>query len=189
MNGEPLYDAAVTESATSRKMTLHVGRQVTHDVVSSTFDQMDSPWAVQMQSALLLPERSFVKGWATMHEVSASPVAWEVLARWCRAQLRDARYGDAQHERTRLRRLMNLARKIDRELDRLANHPAYHHHYVMGLDPVILPVYQVDDGPLAPTPARALKGGGKGTVRAGVLLPERVSAELGVVTRWTPQFT
>ena len=141
-----------------------------------------------MQRALLQPTRTFTHGWASMAEVSAHPIAWEVLARWCRGKVRAARYNEPQATKQQNRRYAYLARKIDRELDRLCAHPAYQGKPVKGIDPVVLPLYQLGAGPMAPTPGRAGRGG-EAPMRVGLLLPHRVASTSGTLTRWEPHFT
>lgn len=186
---EPLFSVDdAPDSATSRMMLLRLGSKVRDDIVRSDFDQGDG-WSVTMTSALLLPVRHFTRGWSTMAEVEAPPVAWECLARWCHAQVRKGRLGEGVAASDRLRRLGHLARKIDRELDRLANHPAYRGEPAAGTVPMILPFYQWGAGPMAPTPARALRSSkGEGPLRSGVLLPYRKMTTGGVVTAWEPSF-
>ena len=189
---EPLYDPEWVESgsATSRMMALNIGHAVRRDVIESDFDQTDSPWALEMQHALLYPTRTFTKGWASMAEVSAHPVAWEILARWCRGRVTKARYNEPQATKQQNRRYAYLARKVDHELDRLCAHPAYHDKAVKGVDPVVLPLYQLGAGAMAPTPSRAMRSAkGEGPMRVGLLLPHRVQATAGTLTRWEPHFT
>lgn len=191
---EPLFDPihVMEETSASRKMVMLVGDGVRRDITLSDFDHIESPWALDMQSALLSPDRIIQRGFSTLAVVTAHPISWEVLERWCRAQVQRARYGESQHARSRIRRFANLAVKIGRELDRLDAHPAYSGLTAKGVDPSVLPFYQYGSARMAPTPGRAqahATGGSNPPLRHGLLLPHRVKTTGGVVTRWEQRFT
>lgn len=177
--------------ATPRMMVMTVGERVRREITTSDFDQIDSAWAVEMQSALLLPIGRQRRGWADLALVQAHPVAWEVLARWCRASVRKVRFGDSDQRMGQVRRFGHLARRVDTELDRLANHPAFAGGVVVGEFPIIVAFYQVGASGMAPTPGRAMRLAGSriGPVRSGLLYPYRLMTDRGVCTEWRPVFT
>jgi hypothetical protein len=188
---EAMVDPDKNLSVVGRLMVMAVGERVRREITASDFDQTDSAWAVEMQSALLLPIAHENRGWADLALVQAHPVAWEVLARWCRAQVRKVRFGDSDRRMGQVRRFGHLARRIDTELDRLANHPAFSEGLVVGEFPIIVAFYQIGSGPMAPTPGRAMRlaGSKNGPVRSGLLYPYRKMTDRGVCTEWRAVFT
>jgi len=171
-------------------MLLDLGRRVRDDILSSDFDSIDSPWALEMAGRMAIPEARFTKGFAEMVRVAAPPVAWEVLARWLNARARKARYGEPEMEKKVLIRFKHLGRKIDKELDRLCQHPAYHDAHIMGADAVSLPFYQIGSGPMRPTPSRAIRDApNDGPMRCGILWPTEKRTPHGTMTSWSPDFT
>lgn len=189
---EPLFDLVLVEmdSAASRRMMLAIGDGVRREVTGSAFDQLTSPWAADMQSALLVPVRTFAQGFTAMAEVEAHPIAWEILERWLIGQVHKAPHGESQARHDTLRRFTSLARRIGRELDRLARHPAYSGKSVKGIDPVVLPFYRYGAGRMAPTVGRISDRPVDGTtepLRQGLLLPYRKRDTAGVVTVWEPK--
>lgn len=115
----------------------------------------DSSLAGKVASRLAHPSSVVTHGWATMVEVDAEPWEWEVLASWLKRNGM-VRPSDPATLRNRARAFMNLASRIDHQIARLANHPAYREVSVAGVHPIVLPALRCGDA-YAPTPGTAPK--------------------------------
>lgn len=163
---------------------------------------VDSTYAGHMHYALHHPVRSEDRGIATMLTVAAPPPAWGMLSRWAKARANRIRAGSTEGARVEARAMARLAVRVNRELDRLAAHPAYHGVAVVGVEPLILPAYRVrivgehvpgmkgesyvDFGPPAPTPDLAVKlaDWSPGEVLIGEMLPFAFEVNGSDMTMW-----
>lgn len=176
-----------------RDMVLSVGLKVQNLIVTSGFAAtVDTPVGRAMQ-ARLTAGVVYQQGWADMVEVSAPPAWWEVLGRWCRAQVDQNRIGTASHKVAAVRQFAHLGLRIDRELTRLEAHPAYHGQAIAGVEPLVLPAYRVaqpnvpaDSWPIAPTPTRALRlcDWAAGDMEAGEMQPYVAQVRGQWMTMW-----
>jgi hypothetical protein len=176
------------ELVVRQDMVVRLGATVRARIVDSGFaSEIDSPLAMEMHVRLNNPARRYRQGFADMAEIAASPAAWEVLGRWCRAQRVQGT------NRAEARAFARLGLRIGREIDRLSAHPAYHAQAVMGVEPMVLPAYRVAvarrdpaDWPIGPTPTVAIRlaNWAAGDIETGEMRPWVGKAKGRVVTFW-----
>lgn len=139
----------------------------------------DSSLAGKVASRLAHPSSVVTHGWATMVEVEAEPWEWEVLASWLKRNGM-VRPSDPATLRNRARGFVNLARRIDVELDRLARAPGYRSMMVAGVHPFLLPAFRCGDA-YAPTPGRLRCE----DPEAGEMVPYTMRVRNRTFTGWT----
>lgn len=183
MGSDLLFDPewlADTGPAERREMVMEIGASVARQALMGlTLAANPALWV--MADKLSEPEASFRQGWAEMVRVSAEPYQWEALADSCRRRGFE-RHGDSAVLRSRAKALVNLSRKIDRELDRLANHPAYTRRALAGVHPLVLPGVRSGDR-LAPTVGR-LPRDARMDVEFGEMAPYAMRVRNRMFTSW-----
>lgn len=110
-----------------------------------------------MHVALGSPERIIPRGFASSAYVRAEPESWEALLAWATAAGKTMP-GEGSRKRPSAQRATRLAGRLDRELQRLAMHPAYRGLAVDGVDTSVLPARRkAGDDRWWPTTRLALK--------------------------------
>lgn len=163
--------------AERRLMRMRIGAGVARRLGEGLM--IDSSPAGSLASRLAHPSSVVTHGWATMVEVDAEPWEWEVLARWLKRN-GVVRPSDSATLRNRARGFVNLARRIDVELDRLARAPGYRSMMVAGVHPILLPAFRCGER-YAPTPGRI----GCEEPEAGEMVPYTVRVRNRTFTGWT----
>lgn len=141
-------------------LSLEIGNVVARDVLQSPFAGTNDR-AMEMHYAIANPVGRWGRGFTEGIVVEAPVEGWDMLSQWIRQMITNGPYGTVRGERDRRGRLLQLASKIDLEVNRLSHHPGYSGRAVLGISAEVLPAWRLVDGDevltIAPTAARAYR--------------------------------